>query len=83
MTKPQYNTARLILESKILDTLKGILRHADFAYLKDIPLTEFEQSFIDEVHFFLPCDEKEMRQVERYIRGHAKELLEFCASNPG
>lgn len=65
-------------EHDIRETLLGILTAADPAYLSMVDLVQFEQGFIDEVHFLVPCDEEEMRLVEHYIHQHGGELYQMA-----
>ena len=62
------------MESEIHETLLSILAAYNPTYLKGVDLTQFEKGLIDEVHFLVPCDEDEMRQIEQYIHQHGDEL---------
>ena len=65
-------------ERDIRETLIRILTAADQGYLGTIDLVQFEQALIDEVHFLVPCNEEEVRQVEHYIHQHGSELYQLA-----
>ena len=69
------------LERDIHKTLLSILAAADPTYLSGVDLTQFEQGLIDEVHFVVPCDEDEMRQIEHYVHQHGAELYRAAVAD--
>jgi hypothetical protein len=64
------------IERDIHETLLSILAAADQTYLSGVDLAQFEKGLIDEVHFLVPCDEEEMRQIEHYVYQHSSELYQ-------
>lgn len=69
------------LEREIHETLLSILAVADPTYLRGVDLAQFEKGLIDEVHFLVPCDEDEMRQIEHYVRQHGAELYSAAVAD--
>lgn len=62
------------IENDIHETLLRIIAAFDSTYVRSVDLAQFERGLLDEVHFLVPCDEDEMRQVEHYVHQHAGEL---------
>ena len=62
------------IENEIRETLLSILAAFDPTYLTSVDLAQFEKGLIDEVHFLVPGDEAEMRQIEHYVHQHSGEL---------
>ena len=61
-------------EHDIHEALLLILAEADPGYVTNVPLGQFKQGLIDEVHFLLPGDAEDMQYVEQYIDDHAEDL---------
>ncbi len=66
------------IENDIHETLMSILAASNPTYLQGVDLAQFEKELMDEVHFLVPCDEDEMRQIGHYIHQHGDEL--YCAA---
>ena len=69
------------IENDIHETLLRILEAFDPTYLRGVDLAQFKKGLLDEVHFLVPCDEDEMRQIEHYVHQYASELYRIALAD--
>ena len=69
------------MEYDIQETVRNIVTAVDRDYMKTVGLSEFEKGLIEEVHFLIPYNSKEMKKAETYIRQHLKELYQLACSS--
>lgn len=64
----------------VKEILREIIKAADRTFIENANLAEFENGLTDEVIFLVLCDRNKKKELENYIRQHAKVLYEFALS---